>query len=460
MHALPSWSPPSAPPRGDGGHHDPQNGPSTPHSTNEDVTPQRGHRQPNQAASTEARDKRAVRKDPIVNTKDIKHQNPSPSVVVDRVSKVFCRSLKRGLWYGLRDVAAEFAPLKRSGSRRLRKEEFSAVKDVSFSLEQGECLGLIGHNGAGKTTLLMMLNGLLKPDTGSITIRGRVGALIALGAGFNPLLTARENIHVNGSVLGLKAAEIRGMMDHIIEFAEIAGFVDTPVQYFSSGMRVRLGFAIASTIRPELLFLDEVLAVGDERFQLKCYDRIASLIGDGAAAILVSHQLQNIERICTRCIVLENGSVALDTTHVPDAIARYRNTKGTKPNALTIHYPDKESVRILAVDADASTGSVVVSYSSDLPPQTRVMMSYAVSHKGAELLRTTSLDTPTPYLPAGGGTFKLAPPDEFRTLSPLQINLSLWDHDRRSPLAWIKGITIDRSGQPAPQLRITTEQHA
>ena len=398
----------------------------------------------------------------MVTTETFNLQNPSPSVVVDRVSKVFCRSLKRGLWYGLRDVAAEFALFKRPESRRLRKEEFRAVKDVSFSLERGECLGLIGHNGAGKTTLLMMLNGLLKPDAGSIRIRGRVGALIALGAGFNPLLTARENIYVNGCVLGLRAAEVRKKMDHIIGFAEIERFVDTPVQYFSSGMRVRLGFAIASTIRPQLLFLDEVLAVGDERFQLKCYDRISTLIGDGAAAILVSHQLQNIERICTRCIVMEKGSVALDTTHVPDAIARYRGTRSSAPNDVSIHYPDHALVRILDVNTNESSGTVAVRYSTTLPDQTRVMISYAVSHKGVDLLRTTSLDTSTPYVPAGGGTFRLTPPEEFQPLSPLQINLSLWDHDRRTPLAWIKGITLDRSrpAQPAPQLHITAESNA
>ena len=162
----------------------------------------------------------------------------------------------------------------------LRDGEFWAVNDVSFELRRGECLGLIGHNGAGKTTLLKMLNGLIKPDAGSITIRGRVGALIALGAGFNPILTGRENIYINGSVLGLSKKEIDGKIDEIIDFAEIGEFIDSPVQNYSSGMSVRLGFSIASSLSPDVLILDEVLAVGDIGFVIKCLNRVRQLLLD------------------------------------------------------------------------------------------------------------------------------------------------------------------------------------
>ena len=144
----------------------------------------------------------------------------------------------------------------------LRDGEFFAVKDVSFELRRGDCLGLLGHNGAGKTTLLKMLNGLIKPDAGSIMMRGRVGALIALGAGFNPILTGRENIYINGSVLGLTKKEIDAKIDEIIDFAEIREFIDMPVQSYSSGMAGRLGFAVATALDPDVLIVDEVLAVG------------------------------------------------------------------------------------------------------------------------------------------------------------------------------------------------------
>ncbi|MCX6985655.1 MAG: ABC transporter ATP-binding protein [Lentisphaerae bacterium] len=230
-------------------------------------------------------------------------------VSFDHVSKKFCRSLKRSLWYGVRDVAHEiFGGGNRE--RELRAGEFWAVKDVSFELKRGECMGLIGRNGAGKTTLLRMLNGLIKPDRGRITMRGRIGALIALGAGFNPILTGRENIYVNGSVLGLTKHEIDGKLDEIIDFAEIGEFIDTPVQNYSSGMQVRLGFAVASSLKPDILIADEVLAVGDATFRSKCYRRLAELQTRGISIILVSHQMPDLQRVCTKCIWLLGGSVA------------------------------------------------------------------------------------------------------------------------------------------------------
>jgi lipopolysaccharide transport system ATP-binding protein len=229
------------------------------------------------------------------------------------VSKKFCRSLKRSLWYGVQDIAAEVSPFTRrhpkSGSYSgLRPDEFWAVEHVSFELRRGECLGLVGRNGAGKTTLLKMLNGLIRPDGGRISIRGRLGALIALGAGFNPILTGRENIYVNASVLGLSRSEIDGKVDEIIDFAEIGDFIDTPVQNYSSGMQVRLGFAVATALEPDVLLLDEVLAVGDTAFRAKCFQRIGTIL-DRAAVIFVSHDAVQVSRICDRCLYLKGGEM-------------------------------------------------------------------------------------------------------------------------------------------------------
>ena len=225
-------------------------------------------------------------------------------VRVDGVSKKFCRDLRQSLWYGLKDTAADL--FGRGGPNGLRPDEFWAVDGISLHLARGECLGLIGRNGAGKTTLLKMLNGLIKPDKGRIELTGRVGALIALGAGFNPILTGRENIYINGSVLGLTKKEIDSKFSEIVEFAEVEDFIDTPVQSYSAGMQVRLGFAVATAMSPDILLLDEVLAVGDVAFRAKCYERLAS-IRDRAAFILVSHDTDQIARVCSKVLLLDRG---------------------------------------------------------------------------------------------------------------------------------------------------------
>lgn len=248
--------------------------------------------------------------------------NDDVLVKVEGVSKKFCRSLKRSLFYGLQDIGTEIL----GGSNEQnepREGEFWAIKDVSFELKRGECLGLIGRNGAGKTTLLKMLNGLIKPDTGIISMRGRVGALIALGAGFNPILTGRENIYVNGSVIGLTKKEIDIKIDDIINFAEIRESIDSPVQSYSSGMQVRLGFSVASALAPDVLLIDEVLAVGDRQFRIKCINRINEM-RKKCAIILVSHTPEDIIRICDKAILLEKGIIS-DYDTATSTLAKYES---------------------------------------------------------------------------------------------------------------------------------------
>ena len=236
------------------------------------------------------------------------------------MSKKFCRDLKKSLWYGVQDVASEV--MGRKYEHKLRPNEFWAVKDVSFELRRGECLGLIGHNGAGKTTLLKMLNGLIKPDQGQIAMKGRVGALIALGAGFNPILTGRENIYVNASVLGISKKEINAKIDDIIEFAEIGDFIDTPVQNYSSGMQVRLGFSVAVNMNPDILLIDEVLAVGDVGFKQKAYAAIYEVI-QKSAVIFVSHSLPQIGKVCNRGLLMRRGEIGLASFQVGEIIDAY-----------------------------------------------------------------------------------------------------------------------------------------
>lgn len=242
-------------------------------------------------------------------------------VKVEGVSKKFCRSLKKSLWYGMQDLGNEIIGKRHGGNGELRTDEFWSVNDVSFELRRGECLGLIGPNGAGKSTLLKMLNGLIKPDKGSIEIYGRVGALIELGAGFNPILSGRENIYVNGSVLGLSKQDIDQKLGEIIAFAELEEFIDSPVQNYSSGMKVRLSFAIATQVEPEVLLIDEVLAVGDTGFRSKCYSRLADLV-EKCAVIFVSHQMYFVNRLSSSVLLLNRGQKIFQGTP-PQAIAEY-----------------------------------------------------------------------------------------------------------------------------------------
>jgi lipopolysaccharide transport system ATP-binding protein len=236
-------------------------------------------------------------------------------IKVENVSRKFCRDFKKSLWYGLKDTAGDILyPKHKSKNLSLRSSEFWANQDISFEVKRGECLGLIGHNGAGKTTLLKMLNGLIKPTTGTIVVKGRIGALIALSAGFNPILTGRENIYVNGSILGLNRKQIDISIDDIIEFADIRESIDAPVRNYSSGMQVRLGFAIATVIQPDILLIDEVLAVGDNAFQKKCYERIYELKRKGVSIIVVSHNPYQLERLCERVAVLDLGRLVALTS--------------------------------------------------------------------------------------------------------------------------------------------------
>ena len=228
-------------------------------------------------------------------------------VKVENVSKKFCRSLKRSLWYGMQDLGNELLGRRHGGDGGLRPDEFWAVKDVCFELKRGECLGLIGRNGAGKTTLLRMLNGLIKPDMGRIEMHGRVGALIALGAGFNPILTGRENIYVNAAVLGFTKEETERKFDNIVEFSELSEFIDSPVQHYSSGMYVRLGFSIAANFNPNILLVDEALAVGDLAFAVRCLNRISELRKNGTAVIFVSHNELQVREAAQNCILLDHG---------------------------------------------------------------------------------------------------------------------------------------------------------
>jgi ABC-type polysaccharide/polyol phosphate transport system ATPase subunit len=197
-----------------------------------------------------------------------------------------------------------------------------ALRDVSFAIEPGSAVGLVGRNGSGKSTLLRILSGIIQPSSGSVDVGGRVATLLELGAGFHPDFTGRENVFLNGSILGLTRAYIREQLDEIVEFAGLEEFIDLPVRTYSSGMYMRLGFSIASHLAADILLLDEVFAVGDEAFQRKCFGKIFDFKRDGGTIVFVSHDASAVERLCDRAVLLQHGEVAFDgTTH--DALTAY-----------------------------------------------------------------------------------------------------------------------------------------
>ena len=294
------------------------------------------------------------------------------SLVVDvqSVSKKFCRDLKKSLKYAASDMLGGL--LKSSHPNlRLREEEFFAVHTASLQLRRGEALGLVGCNGAGKTTLLRMIAGLIRPDCGSLRTRGRVVPLLALGAGFSPVLSGRENIIVNMSLLGLPRTEIKNRIDEVIAFADLPpGALAAPVRTYSSGMVARLGFACAIHTQPDILLLDEVLAVGDMAFRTKCYRRLSQLRHGGTAFVLVSHSSQMITSVCDKAVYMKDGQV-LQIGPVIDVIHRYENDlaacdkyiSAVTPFQPTTHKsagaPNDTSFKILDVYFESLNGTPV-----------------------------------------------------------------------------------------------------
>ena len=229
-------------------------------------------------------------------------------IKVENVDKKFSKNLKHMMLYGMQDITRNVLGME-AITDRLREGEFKAVDNVSFELKRGETLGIIGPNGSGKTTLLKMLNGIFMPDKGEIKVKGRVGALIQVGAGFHPMLTGRENIYVNGAILGMGKKEIDRKFDSIVDFADIGDFLDAPVKHYSSGMYVRLGFAIAVHCQPDILLIDEILAVGDREFNIKCYQKMHQIRKSGVSIVLVSHNEYVIREQTLNCLYLKDGRV-------------------------------------------------------------------------------------------------------------------------------------------------------
>ena len=263
--------------------------------------------------------------------------------------------------------------LRRGGQSR---EEFWALKDVSFNIMPGDRVGIIGRNGAGKSTLLKLLSRITEPTTGRITLRGRVASLLEVGTGFHPELTGRENIYLNGAILGMSRAEVRRKFDEIVDFAGVEKFLDTPVKRYSSGMYVRLAFAVAAHLEPEILIVDEVLAVGDMDFQKKCLGKMDEVGKSGRTVIFVSHNMSAIHQLCSRGFLVGNGSLVMDAS-VEEAVANYINW-GEQNNALKFDVSEKEddTVKFLSVfiHQDENINQSVI----DIAKETSIVIEYEI----------------------------------------------------------------------------------
>src|SRR5437773_5761873 len=249
------------------------------------------------------------------------------AITVEGLSKRYRIGQYHGAYGTLRDSMSATVGRIARRERKPRYEEIWALNDISFEVPEGSVLGIVGRNGAGKSTLLKILTRITTPTAGRATLRGHVSSLLEVGTGFHPELTGRENVYLNGSVLGMKRREIARKFSDIVEFSGVEKFIDTPVKRYSSGMSVRLAFAISAHLEPEVLLVDEVLAVGDAEFQRRCLGRMEELSNSGRTVIFVSHQMQSVSQLCDRALELEGGRI-VNEGPAPEVVARYLQTVG------------------------------------------------------------------------------------------------------------------------------------
>jgi len=286
--------------------------------------------------------------------------NSQPVVSVSNIGKKFAKSLGQTLRYGLSDISGDLLMLG-DKPKVLRPGEFWALDDVSFEIQRGAALAIIGRNGSGKSTLLKLLYGLIKPDAGEITIRGRMAAIIELGAGFDPILSGRENVYINASILGLSREEVEELLPAIIEFSGLRDFMETPVKFYSSGMRARLAFSIATNLSPDIFLVDEVLAVGDAEFRQKCLRSMVNFVEEGGSLIFVSHTAVQIQSVCNHGIVLDSGKLCFSGTALEALDHYYRSglhRQAKQPARFEVAESPDCTIETVQIDPDPETGAI------------------------------------------------------------------------------------------------------
>ena len=329
-------------------------------------------------------------------------------------------------------------------------EEFWALRDVSFEVKQGEVLGIIGRNGAGKSTLLKVLSRITEPTEGRVLLRGGVASLLEVGTGFHPELTGRENIFLNGAILGMTQREIRKKFDEIVAFAEVEKFIDTPVKHYSSGMYVRLAFAVAAHLEPEILIVDEVLAVGDQRFQEKCLNKMGEVGKQGRTILFVSHSISSIQRLCKRVIVIESGKIGMDAPTM-EAVTQYLSGDQSSKYFAT---PSRSEPAILRASVEEREHFLLLSvdFQSPFPLSPPVLGFVMYDPMGNVVFGTnTQLDPPAAPMPsANSGRIEVVISTEhFR---PKRYSISLWLGDAHSDYCQLPNVLQVQVGGVHPHL--------
>lgn len=360
------------------------------------------------------------------------------AISINALSKQYCIGKREKAYRTLRDALSDAvtAPFRRAG-KLLRgqasgaselDEKFWALKDLSFDIKRGDVVGIIGSNGAGKSTLLKILSRITDPTDGYVEIRGRVGSLLEVGTGFHPELSGRDNVYLNGAILGMKRAEIHGKFDEIVAFAEVDRFIDTPVKHYSSGMYLKLAFAVAAHLEPEILIVDEVLAVGDSRFQKKCLSKMQDVGQEGRTVLFVSHNMSAITRLCKRAIQLDEGRLVQDG--IPqNVVGAYLNSGSDTMSERRWSDPEKapggELARLRAVRVKTEDGCTSDDF--DIRKPIGLEMEYEVLEPGHTFMPHFSLDN-----------------EENITVFTTIDNVSEWRNKRRPAgiyvcTAWIPG---------------------
>ncbi|MEO5989960.1 MAG: ABC transporter ATP-binding protein [Candidatus Eisenbacteria bacterium] len=352
----------------------------------------------------------------------------------------------------LRDLIPSMARAllrKRVAGEALQGQEFWALQDLDFTVEPGEALGIIGPNGAGKSTILKILTRLIRPTRGRSLVRGRIGSLIEIGGSLHPDLTGRENVYLQGSIMGMPRAEVTRKFDEIVEFAGLSDFIDTPVKRFSSGMNARLGFSVAAHLETDVLIIDEVLAVGDSAFQRKAFDRMQTMVQRGIPAVTVSHQLERIASLCTRAILLVQGQVAHagSTTDCIEMYARYQADPGEAPVAGA-QAVQLDSIALASADSTASGERIEFEIVGSSPLE-------RTGARGVVGVRVRSLETGSIIYACGTETHDLEiPPGRFGLRVGLEMNVPPGLYAIESSV-WQGGHERDSRNGPTTLIRVS-----
>ncbi len=384
-------------------------------------------------------------------------------IKIENLHKKFCRNLKRSMIYGFLDIMRDMLGIG-SQNRELRRDEFWALENINFELKKGEVLGIIGVNGSGKSTLLRLLNGIYPPDKGKITVKGKIGALIAVGAGFHPHMTGRENIYLNGTILGMTKKEIEDSMADIISFADVGEFLDAPVATYSSGMTVRLGFSIAIHCNPDILLIDEILAVGDVGFQLKCFNKIGELRKKEVSSILVSHNLHQISTFCDKLLVINNGKVA-HYGNIEEGLSLYKSYFSELGNSGEIEkvITGTEKLKILSVrfNPEIKDNKISIKTGNDL----EIILEYEALEDFDDIDLDIVLRLPVPFsidyfqstnkaykkkidIKKGKGILKTRIKNINLNNISTNLFITIWTNKRKENIFWWRNIPIKVEGNP------------